>query len=160
MTRSATAGKGPMPSHHETRVLPHSAQKMYDLVADVASYPEFLPWTAAARIRSVTDKGDHREMLADLVISFKVFRETFGSRVLLWDEAMKIDTAYIDGPFKHMESRWQFRDVEGGCEVSFNVDFEFKNRLLQGASGMFFNEAMQRIVRAFERRANALYGKP
>jgi coenzyme Q-binding protein COQ10 len=132
---------------------------MYDLVADVASYPEFLPWTAAARIRSVTDKGDHREMLADLVISFKVFRETFGSKVLLWDEAMRIDTAYIDGPFKHMESQWHFRDVEGGCEVSFNVDFEFKNRLLQGAAGMFFNEAMQRIVRAFERRANVLYGK-
>jgi coenzyme Q-binding protein COQ10 len=132
---------------------------MYDLVADVASYPEFLPWTAAARIRSVTDKGDHREMLADLVISFKVFRETFGSKVLLWDEAMRIDTAYIDGPFKHMESQWHFRDVEGGCEVSFNVDFEFKNRLLQGAAGMFFNEAMQRIVRAFERRANVLHGK-
>lgn len=147
-----------MPTHHETRVLPHSAQQMYDLVADVASYPEFLPWTAAARIRSVTDRGDHREMLADLVISFKVFRETFGSRVLLWDEEKRIDTSYIDGPFKHMESQWRFRDVDGGCEVSFEVDFEFKNRLLQGAAGMFFNEAMQRVVRAFERRANALYG--
>ena len=109
-------------------------------------------------MRSVEDRGDHRVMLADLVISFKVFRESFGSRVLLFDDERRIDTAYIDGPFKHMESRWQFRDVEGGCEVRFDVDFEFRNRLLQGAAGMFFNEAMQRVVRAFERRAAELYG--
>ncbi|GGL80024.1 type II toxin-antitoxin system RatA family toxin [Wenxinia marina] len=147
-----------MPTHSETRVLPYSAQAMYDLVADVPSYPQFLPWTAAARIRSREDKGDHEEMHADLVISFKVFRESFGSRVLLWPAEKRIDTAYIDGPFKHMESRWGFRDVEGGCEVSFHVDFEFRNRLLQGAANMFFMEAMSRIVRAFERRAKELYG--
>ena len=147
-----------MPAHHETRVLPHTAEQMFDLVADVASYPQFLPWTAAARIRSRTDAGDHEVVLADLVVSFKVFRESFGSRVLLWREKMQIDTAYIDGPFKHLESRWRFRDVPGGCEVAFDVDFEFRNRLLQGAAGMFFNEAMQRIVRAFERRAAELYG--
>ena len=148
-----------MPSHSETRVLPYTAQQMYDLVADVAEYPKFLPWTAAARIRSVTDRGDHREMLADLVISFKVFRESFGSRVLLYDAEKRIETAYLDGPFKHMESQWRFRDVEGGCEVQFAVDFEFRNRLLQGAATVFFNEAMQRVVRAFERRAQALYGE-
>lgn len=146
-----------MPHHSETRVLPYTAQQMYDLVADVASYPKFLPWTAGARIRSVTDKDDHSEMLADLVVSFKVFRESFGSRVLLWPAQNKIDTAYIDGPFKHLESTWMFRDVEGGCEVSFEVDFEFRSKLLQGAAGMFFNEAMQRIVRAFESRAATLY---
>ncbi len=147
-----------MPTHSETRVLPYSAAQMYDLVADVEGYPQFLPWTAAARIRSVDDKGDHAVMLADLVISFKVFRERFGSRVTLWPERKRIDTEYIDGPFRYMESRWEFADVEGGCEVRFFVDFEFRNRLLQGAAGMFFNEAMQRVVRAFERRANALYG--
>ncbi len=146
-----------MPTHSETRVLPYSAAQMYDLVADVEGYPQFLPWTAAARIRSVDDQGDHSVMLADLVISFKVFRERFGSRVTLWPERKRIDTAYIDGPFRYMESRWEFADVEGGCEVRFFVDFEFRNRLLQGAAGMFFNEAMQRVVRAFERRANALY---
>ncbi len=146
-----------MPHHSETRVLPYTAQQMYDLVADVSSYPKFLPWTAGARIRSVTDKGDHSEMLADLVVSFKVFRESFGSRVLLWPAQNKIDTAYIDGPFKHLESTWMFRDVDGGCEVSFEVDFEFRSKLLQGAAGMFFNEAMQRIVRAFESRAATLY---
>lgn len=147
-----------MPNHSETRVLPYTAEQMYDLVADVASYPKFLPWTAAARIRSTTEQGDHVVMLADLVISFKVFRERFGSRVTLWPEDRQIDTAYIDGPFRHMESRWRFADVEGGCEVSFDVDFEFRNRLLQGAAGMFFHEAMQRIVRAFERRAAELHG--
>lgn len=147
-----------MPTHSETRVLPHTAQQMYDLVADVANYPKFLPWTAAARIRSETAHGDHTIMLADLVISFKVFRERFGSKVTLWPDENRIDTAYIDGPFRHMESRWQFRDVDDGCEVTFDVDFEFRNRLLQGAAGMFFNEAMQRVVRAFERRANELYG--
>ncbi len=147
-----------MPAHSETKVLPYTADQMYDLVADVANYPEFLPWTAAARVRSVTDQGDHKVMLADLVVSFKVFREKFGSKVLLWPERKQIDTAYIDGPFRHLESTWRFKDVEGGCEVSFDVDFEFKNRILQGAAGMFFNEAMQRIVRSFERRAAQLYG--
>lgn len=147
-----------MPSHSETKILPYTAQQMYDLVADVASYPKFLPWTAAARIKSVTQMGDHAVMMADLVISFKVFRETFGSQVILWPDLRKIDTSYIDGPFKHMESSWEFVDVEGGCAVSFQVDFEFRNRLLSGAAGLFFNEAMTRIVRAFEGRAAELYG--
>ena len=147
-----------MPAHSETRVVPYTAEQMYDLVADVANYPKFLPWTAAARIRSREDRGDHEVMLADLVISFKVFRESFGSRVTLWPDQKRIDTEYIDGPFRYLESQWRFRDVEGGCEVSFDVDFEFRNRLLQGAAGMFFNEAMQRVVRAFERRAAELYG--
>lgn len=146
-----------MPSHSETRVLPYTAQQMYDLVADVGSYPKFLPWTAAARVRSTTPEGDHVVMLADLVISFKVFRESFGSRVVLYPEARRIETAYIDGPFKHLNSVWTFDEAEGGASVHFEVDFEFKNRLLQGAAGLFFNEAMSRIVRAFEARAAVLY---
>jgi coenzyme Q-binding protein COQ10 len=147
-----------MPTHSETRTLPYTAQQMYDLVADVGAYPKFLPWTAAARIRSRQDLGDHEVMLAELVISFKVFREKFGSRVTLWPEVMRIDTEYLDGPFRHMISKWEFRDVDGGVDVSFFVDFEFRNRILQGAAGMFFYDAMQRIVRAFERRAAHLYG--
>lgn len=146
-----------MPSHSETRTLPYTAQQMYDLVGDVANYPKFLPWTAAARIRSTDDQGDHSIMLADLVVSFKVFRERFGSKVTLWPEQRQIDTEYLDGPFKHLVSKWEFRDVPGGVEVAFFVDFEFKNRILQGAAGMFFMEAMQRIVRAFETRAAELY---
>ena len=149
-----------MPSHSETRTLPYSAQQMYDLVADVARYPEFLPWTAAARIRSRKPEGDHEVMLADLVVSFKVFRERFGSRVTLWPVRQRIDTEYIEGPFRHLHSRWEFRDVDGGSEVHFEVDFEFRNILLQKAAGLFFFDAMQRIVRAFEARAHQLYGAP
>ncbi len=148
-----------MPTHSETRRLPYTARQMYDLVADVASYPEFLPWCAAARIRRTTPQGDHMLMEADLVISFKVFRERFGSRVTLWPEALKIDTEYLDGPFRYLKSNWSFRDLpEGGCEVSFFVDFEFRNAILQKVIGVVFNEAMQRIVRAFETRADTLYG--
>ncbi|SEL37013.1 coenzyme Q-binding protein COQ10 [Roseivivax marinus] len=148
-----------MTTHSETRRLPYTAQQMYDLVADVGSYPEFLPWCAAARVKSTEDHGDHEVMHADLVISFKVFRERFGSRVTLWPEHKKIDTEYIDGPFRYMEANWSFRDLdEGGCEVVFHVDFEFKNAMLRSIIGVVFNDAMQRIVRAFERRADALYG--
>ncbi|TMM54517.1 type II toxin-antitoxin system RatA family toxin [Sulfitobacter sabulilitoris] len=148
-----------MPTHSETRKLPYTAQQMYDLVADVGSYPEFLPWCAAARVKSETPKTDHTIMEADLVISFKVFRERFTSRVVLWPETKKIDTEYLDGPFKYMKSNWAFKDVQGGCEVSFFVDFAFKNMILQKLIGVVFNEAMQRIVRAFETRAEKLYAK-
>lgn len=147
-----------MPTHSETRHVAYSATQMYDLVADVAKYPEFLPWTAAARIRSQTEQGDHIVMLADLVISFKVFRETFGSRVTLWPDEQRIDTEYLDGPFKHMISNWAFSDTDGGgSDIKFHVDFEFRNRILQTTATIFFNDAMQRVVRAFERRADALY---
>ncbi|MFN4153433.1 MAG: type II toxin-antitoxin system RatA family toxin [Paracoccaceae bacterium] len=149
-----------MPTHSETKFLPYSAQQMYDLVADVGSYPQFLPWNSAARIRSLERKPDGSEVMeADLVISFKVFRERFGSRVVLWPAELRIETEYLDGPFRHMRSTWKFREATGGCEVDFFVDFEFRNAILQGIIGVVFNEAMQRIVRAFERRAADLYGR-
>ena len=146
-----------MPSHSETRNLPYTAQQMYNLVADVAPYPQFLPWCAAARIRSRKDQGDREVIEADLVISFKVFREKFGSRVTLFPEAKTIDTEYLDGPFKFLKSNWAFVDIEGGCDVSFFVDFEFRNAILQKIIGVVFNEAMNRIVHAFESRAHQLY---
>lgn len=147
-----------MPTHSETKLLPYTAQQMYDLVADVAAYPEFLPWCAAARITARTPIPGGEVMDADLVISFKVFREKFASRVTLWADAHKIDTEYLDGPFRYMKSNWAFRDVPDGVEVEFFVDFEFKNAVLQGIIGVVFNEAMHRIVRAFEHRAADLYG--
>ncbi len=147
-----------MPTHSETRHLPYTAQQMYDLVADVGQYPQFLPWCSAARVRSVVPTGESEVMAADLVISFKVFRERFGSRVVLWPADKKIETEYLDGPFKYMISNWEFVDTDSGCDVSFFVDFEFKNAVLQGIIGLVFNEAMQRIVRAFETRAEDLYG--
>ena len=154
-----------MPHHIETRLLPYSARQMYDLVADVTRYPEFLPWTAAARIRTrrpcpggaPCEGGEVME--ADLVISFKLFRERFGSRVTLLPDQGRILTEYLDGPFKHLKSTWDFVDrPEGGCQVTFDVDFEFRNVLLAAVIGLVFNEAMTRVVRAFEARAHALYG--
>ena len=148
-----------MPQHQETRRLPYTARQMFDLVADVESYPKFLPWNSAARIRSRSPVEGGELMEADLVVSFKVFRERFGSRVTLLPEQNRILTEYIDGPFRHLRAVWSFRDLpEGGSEVGFDVDFEFRNAILKGIIGLVFNEAMQRIVRAFEDRARALYG--
>ncbi len=148
-----------MPTHTEKRRLPYRAEQIYALVADVARYPEFLPWTAAARIRSRRDLGDGREELAaDLVISFKVFRERFTSRVVLDPAHGRIDTEYLDGPFRYLRSYWLIRPDGAGCEVEFFVDFEFRNPVLQKLIGVVFNQAMERVVRAFEERAAALYG--
>ena len=148
-----------MPDHHEIKVLPWSAAQMYDLVADVPNYPKFLPWNSAARIRSRMATPEGEVLDAELVISFKVFRERFGSRVVLFPARHRIETEYLDGPFRHMQSTWAFRDLpSGGCEVDFRVDFEFRNAILGAVIGVVFSEAMQRIVRAFERRAAELYG--
>lgn len=154
-----------MPHHQDSRDLPYTAHQMFDLVADIEDYPKFLPWNSAARIRSRRPLPDGaEEIAADLVISFKVFRERFGSRVVLWpadpDTGMlRIDTEYLDGPFRHMRSGWTFTDrVEGGCHIEFFVDFEFRNAILQKLIGVVFHEAMSRIVRAFEDRASQLYG--
>jgi coenzyme Q-binding protein COQ10 len=150
-----------MSHHHEVRQLPYTAAQMFALVADVAKYPEFLPWTAAARIRSRKAVEEGEVLEAELVISFKVFREKFGSRVTLLPHEDRILTEYLDGPFKHLKSVWQFRDLPvqegGGVEVAFTVDFEFRNAILAALIGLVFNEAMTRVVRAFEARAAALY---
>ena len=150
-----------MPTHTEKRVMPYSARQMFELVADVAKYPQFLPWNSAARIRARRPgpEPDSEILEADLVISFKVVRERFGSRVTLFPAINRVDTEYLDGPFKYLRSWWQFRDrPEGGCDVDFFVDFEFKNAILQGVIGVVFDQAMKRIVKAFEDRAQTLYG--
>lgn len=152
-----------MPTHAEKRTMPHSADEMYALIADVERYPEFLPWCAACRVRGrrPLPEGEGEVMDADLVISFKLFRERFGSRVTLRPEARTIDVEYLDGPFRYLNNHWKFEPMgEERCEVDFFVDFEFKSGLLQRVIGVVFNEAMQRIVRAFERRAAELYGNP
>lgn len=148
-----------MPTQSEKKVLPYTAAQMYALAADVMSYPKFLPWISAARMRSCTDMGDHELIEADLVISFKVFRERFGSRVKLTPAAQTIEMTNLDGPFKFLTSSWGFIDLQDGqCEVSFFVDFEFKNAILQKLIGVVFNEAIRRTMRAFEDRAKVLYG--
>lgn len=149
-----------MPTHSEKRYMPYSAGQMYALIADVSAYPEFLPWCTGARIRARNVVGNREVVDADLVISFKVFRERFGSRVTLTPGALKIDVEYLDGPFKYLVNNWHFiEQADGTCEVAFFVDFEFKSRTLQAIIGVVFGEAMRRIVGAFEKRAEALYGK-
>ena len=150
-----------MPTHAEKRTVPYTPEQMFDLIADIGKYPEFLPWCSAARIRGTRDlpDGTGEVVDADLVISFKLFRERFGSRVTLRPEARVIDVEYLDGPFRYLNNHWEFHPQEGGgCEIDFFVDFEFRSRALQAVIGVVFNEAMQRIVRAFERRAAELYG--
>lgn len=147
-----------MPTHSEQRRMPHTADQMYALIADVEAYPQFLPWCAACRIREDGRGPDGAGVIeADLVISFKVFREKFGSRVTLEPATRTIDVSYLDGPFRYLDNHWQFTPDGDGCHVDFFVDFEFKSRTLQAIIGVVFGEAMNRIVRAFEQRAEQLY---
>jgi coenzyme Q-binding protein COQ10 len=148
-----------MPTHAEKRRMPYSADEMYALVADVESYAEFLPWCAASRVRQRRKTEAGEALDAELVVSFRVFRESFGSRVTLQPEQYRIDVEYLEGPFRYLNNHWNFEPIsESECEVDFFVDFEFRSRVLQSLIGVVFNEAMRRIVRAFEQRAQALYG--
>lgn len=144
-----------MKVHSEERNLPYSAAQMFDLVADVARYPEFLPWCTGARIRERREN----DIVADLMIGFKMVRERFTSRVHTDRPAMRIDVEYIDGPFKFLKNHWQFTDIEGGrCRVDFYLEFEFRSVMLQKLIGVLFHEAVRRMVSAFENRAKQLYG--
>ena len=127
---------------------------MFDLVADVGRYDQFLPWVQAMRIRS----HDDNVVVADMVVGFKMVRERFTSRVTL-DRPTKIHVDYISGPLKYLKNDWLFRAVpNGGCEIDFSVDFEFKNKMFERLAGMFFHEAFKRMVGAFETRAAIIYG--
>jgi len=148
-----------MPTHAEKRIVPYRPEQMFDLVADVEKYPEFLPWCVGARIKNHMHHGPgHEELLADLMIGYKMIREKFTSRVDAKRHDLAIDVAYTDGPFRYLDNHWGFVPHEQGCMVDFYVDFEFKNRMLQRIMGLFFNEAVRRMVAAFETRAHALYG--
>jgi coenzyme Q-binding protein COQ10 len=143
-----------MPTHAEKRILPYSEEQLFEMVADVRRYPEFLPWCVGARIVSRTDG----ELIADLTIGFKMFRETFRSQVTL-ERPHHVHVRYLTGPFRYLNNHWRFNPVPNGTEVDFFVDFEFKSRLLQAVIGTVFNEAVRLMVRAFERRAMVLYGR-
>lgn len=144
-----------MPTHAEKRVLPYSPEQMFELVADVGAYPQFLPWCTAARVRTQTET----EIVADLTVGFGPFRESFTSRVTL-ERPHKIQVRYERGPFRYLNNQWLFDPDPAGCRVSFWVEFEFRSRLLQSAIGVVFNEAVRRMVNAFLRRARQKYGAP
>ncbi len=145
-----------MPIHAERRVLRYSQQQIYDLVADVERYPEFLPWCVSTRTRS----REGNVLLSDMVIGFRMIRERFTSRVVLTPHS-RIDVSYVDGPLKYLRNSWEFIALsDGTCEVDFHVEFEFRSRLLQRLIGALFHEAIKRMVRSFEVRAADLYGAP
>ena len=143
-----------MPRHAETRRLPYTPEQMFDLVADVGRYGEFLPWVSAVRVRS----NSETEMVADLMVGFKSLRETFTSRVEKHRPGhIRVD--YLEGPLKHLHNDWKFRpDGEGGVLVDFEVDFAFKNRVFEMLAGQVFDRALRMMIGAFEARAATLYG--
>ena len=143
-----------MPRHTEARALPYTPRQMFDLVADVGRYQEFLPWVAATRIRH----RDERSILADLIVGFGPLRETFTSRVAL-DPPQAIDVDYVEGPLKQLHNCWRFTPGEkAGCLIDFMVDFTFRSRTFEAIAGRMFAEAVRRMVAAFEARAAVLYG--
>ncbi|MFY9350414.1 MAG: type II toxin-antitoxin system RatA family toxin [Sphingobium sp.] len=143
-----------MPKHNETRHLPYTPTQMFDLVADVAAYPEFLPWVSAIRVRS----NSETEMVADMIVGFKGISESFTSRVHK-ERPRHVRVDYLDGPLKHLHNEWEFRDDgQGGVLVDFEVEFQFKNRIFEMLAGQFFDKALRKMIGAFEARAAALYG--
>ena len=143
-----------MTVYSEQRVIPFRPELIFDLVADVRRYPKFLPWCVGARIRQASDEL----VVADLMIGYKLVRERFTSKVTLDRAGCRVDVEYTDGPFKYLHNHWIFKQHPDGCLVDFHVDFEFRSALLQRIIAALFNEAVKRMVAAFESRAHALYG--
>ncbi|MEJ8476786.1 type II toxin-antitoxin system RatA family toxin [Roseibium algae] len=148
-----------MPSFSSTQVVNHSARNMFNLVADVEQYPQFVPLCQALQVRGRKPLDNGRAILvADMTVAYKVFKETFTSRVELIPDTETILVEYLDGPFKHLENRWTFHDCgEGTSEVRFFIDYEFKSRALGSLMGAMFDRAFRKFSGAFEERANAVY---
>jgi len=140
-----------VPTHSETRFLPYPPDKLFDIVADVAAYPEFLPWCVGARVL----KREGNVVTADLMVGFKMFRETFTSEVTL-DRPSRIDVRYIRGPMRHLQNHWLFSPKDGGTQIDFFIDFEFRSSLLRRVMQPLFHEAVRRMVAAFAARAKSM----
>lgn len=143
-----------MPGIREVRVMNWSAEQMFDLVADVGRYAEFLPWVIATRVKSDSE----HEMIADMLVGFSAIREKFTSRVEK-DRPQEIRVHYMDGPLRDLDNRWQFRPLgDHACEIDFSVEFTFRNAMFQKLAGQYFDKAFRKMVAAFEARAEVLYG--
>jgi coenzyme Q-binding protein COQ10 len=143
-----------MPRHTETKHLPYTPEQLFDLVADVGRYDEFLPWVVAVRVRS----SSPRETVADLVVGFNAFKERFTSRVVK-EHPTRICVDYVEGPLKYLHNEWKFDPApEGGTNLCFSVDFAFKSRIFEALAGQMFDRALRRMTRAFVERAAVLYG--
>lgn len=144
-----------MPGIRETRRLPYSREQMFDLVADVGNYPKFLPWVVATRVRSDSEI----QMEADMLVGFKAIRERFTSRVIK-NRPEHIEVFYVDGPLKDLDNNWVFKSLpDGGCEIDFCVEFTFRNAVFEALAGQYFDRAFRKMVEAFEKRADELYGR-
>jgi coenzyme Q-binding protein COQ10 len=151
-----------MPNFNSRRLVKHSAPQMFDLVADVERYPEFVPLCSALKVRQRTEQPDGTEIvICDMTVSFKLVREAFTSRVTLDRANLRILVEYLRGPFSNLENRWTFEPKsETSCEVGFYLSYEFKSRMLAMLMGTMFDTAFQRFAAAFERRADLIYGRP
>jgi coenzyme Q-binding protein COQ10 len=151
-----------MPSFSNRRRVAHSAEKMFDLVADVERYPEFVPLCKSLTVRQRIEKPDGTEVvIADMTVSFKLVRETFTSRVALDRPNLKISVEYLKGPFSNLENRWSFEPKgEIACDVTFFIAYEFRSRMLALLMGSMFDAAFARFSVAFEKRADKIYGRP
>ncbi len=149
-----------MPQFTTTRRVGHSAEKMFDLVADVERYPEFVPFCERLTVRGRRSEGGREVLVADMTIGYKLVRETFTSKVTLDREALEIRADYLDGPFRFMENSWHFRPLDaGGSEISFEIAYEFKSRTLALLMGAVFDRVFRAFAHAFETRADKVYGK-
>ena len=149
-----------MPQFTTVRRVRHRADQMFDLVADVETYPQFLPMCEALTIRSRKERDGKVLMQADMTVGYKLIRETFTSQVLLKPDENIIDVKYIDGPFRYLDNRWTFTPVGDGseCDVEFFIDYEFKSRMLGMIMGTMFDLAFKKFTDAFEKRADQIYG--
>ncbi len=146
-----------MPQFETRRSVAHSPEKMFDLVADVERYPEFLPLCEALTVRSRKERDGKELLVADMTVGYKAIRETFTTQVLLNPAENLIDVKYIDGPFKYLTNVWRFDPAESGCEVHFFIDYEFKSRILGALMGSMFDRAFRMFAEAFEMRADKIY---
>ncbi len=143
-----------MPDHSETRILPYSAEQLFDLVMDIGKYPEFLPWCIGARVNDTTKNT----IEADVVIGYKMFREKFSSRVR-FTRPTEIEVEYLQGPMRHLHNKWAFKNIaRGQCQIDFFVDFSLQSKLLESFVDQFFQKALAKMIDAFEARAFELYG--
>ena len=148
-----------MPKFETTRHVAHSPERMFALVADIEKYPQFLPMCEALSVRTRKERDGVTVLIADMSVGYKAIRETFTSQVVLKPDENVIDVRYLDGPFRYLQNKWNFLPAnDGGCEVHFFIEYEFKNRILGAMMGAMFDRAFRMFSGAFEKRANEIYG--
>ena len=149
-----------MPKFETTRRVQHSPRDMFALVADVESYPEFLPLCEALKVTSRRARENKTLLIADMTVGYKAIRETFTSQVMLDPEALRIEVQYLNGPFRYLNNVWTFLPANGGSDIGFYIDYEFKSRMLGILMGSMFDVAFRKFSQAFEERADKIYGPP